>query len=354
MGATLCYHPGFGALSPAVKPLTFSVLRLLSNTDFRSGEEIANLLGVSRASVSNALADLEGLNLGVFKLRGRGYRLAEPLDWLDADKIRSALAKRNVTYALEIADVVDSTNAVLMRKAAEGAPHGSCMAAELQTQGKGRRGRAWEAAIGGGLTFSVLWRFNQGISQLSGLSLAVGVALVRALKELGLASAALKWPNDLVHGYRKMGGILIELQGEALGPAAAVIGIGINIALNAATKDRIDQAVTDLTVAFGEAPPRNAVFIGVLAHLHDVLSEFERSGFPALREEWQEAHAYQGRAVSLFLPSGSQERGEVQGVADDGALLVRTPTGVQRFASGEISLRAVPGGARPARAELEN
>lgn len=323
-----------------MKPLTFSVLRLLSGTEFRSGEEIARLLGISRASVSNALADLEGLDIGVFKVRGRGYRLAEPIDWLDAAAIEAALVQRQAAFDLQVADVVHSTNAVLMERAAAGAPHRSCVVAEVQTQGRGRRGRRWEGSIGGGLTFSVLWRFNQGVSQLSGLSLAVGVALVRALEEVGVREAALKWPNDLLHGFRKLGGILIELQGDALGPAAAVIGIGVNVRLSEQARDRIDQAVTDLSAVLAEPPSRNQLLGLILSHLHDVLVAFEGAGFAALREEWQAAHAYHSRPVSLFLPSGAQERGEVVGVADDGALLVRTPEGVQRFASGEISLRA--------------
>jgi len=322
-----------------VKPLTFSVLRLLSSAEFRSGEEMAALLGVSRASVSNALADLERLEIKVFKVRGRGYRLAEPIEWLDAAVVNALLAGKHLACEVTVADVVNSTNAVLMQQATLGAPHGRCVAAELQTQGRGRRGRGWEAAVGGGLTFSVLWRFNQGMAQLSGLSLAVGVALVRALTEAGVDRASLKWPNDLLHGYRKLGGILVELQGEALGPALAVIGIGLNVRLSQSVRDRIDQAVTDVHGVLGTTPSRNALLAGILGHLHDVLTQFEREGFVSLRDEWQAAHAYQQRTVSLFLPTGQEERGEVQGVADDGALLVRTHAGVKRFASGEISLR---------------
>jgi BirA family biotin operon repressor/biotin-[acetyl-CoA-carboxylase] ligase len=327
-----------------VKPLTFSVLRLLSSAEFRSGEEIAGVLGISRASVSNALADLEGLDVGVFKVRGRGYRLAEPIEWLEAGAIHAALAPRRASFDVEVVDVAHSTNALLTARAAAGGPHRTCVAAEVQTQGRGRRGRSWEGSVGGSLTFSVLWRFNQGVSQLSGLSLAVGVALVRALNEFGVPDAALKWPNDLLHGFRKMGGILIELQGDALGPAAAVIGIGLNIRLSEQVRDRIDQAVTDLASVLGEPPSRNQLLGLILAHLHDVLAEFEQAGFAALREEWQAAHAYHGRPVTLFLPSRVQERGVVAGVAEDGALLVRTRAGVERFASGEISLRAAAAG----------
>lgn len=319
--------------------LTFSALRLLSHTEFRSGEEIAAQLGVSRATVSNALADLTDDEIRIFKLRGRGYRLAEPIEWLDAGVVQAFLGEAAAEFELEVVDTVESTNTLLLRKAALGAPHASVLVAEYQTQGKGRRGRRWEACLGGTLTFSLLWRFNQGIAQLGGLSLAVGVALIRAMKGLGVADAAVKWPNDVIHHYRKLGGILIELQGEALGPAAAVIGVGLNLRLGEDTKGRIDQAVTDVRELVGGVPARNELLASLLRNLGDVLREFEQAGFAALREEWEAAHAYHRRGVALFLPSGERETGEVQGVAEDGALLVETGAGVKRFAAGEISLR---------------
>jgi BirA family biotin operon repressor/biotin-[acetyl-CoA-carboxylase] ligase len=241
---------------------------------------------------------------------------------------------------MEVADVVASTNTVLLHKAALGAPHASVLAAEYQTQGKGRRGRSWETTLGGALTFSLLWRFNHGIAQLGGLSLAVAVALIRAMRDIGLHEAAVKWPNDLIHRYRKVAGILIELQGEALGPAAAVIGVGVNLRLSEAARQRIDQAVTDMQSVLGAAPPRNELLAKLLLHMEAVLRQYEEQGFAALRDEWQRAHAYEGRTVALALPSGVRETGEVRGVAEDGALLVHTSGGLRRFAAGEISLRA--------------
>lgn len=320
--------------------LTFSVLRLLSHTDFRSGEEIAALLGVSRASISNALADLGEFGVEVFKLRGQGYRLEQPIEWLDVAALSDALGDSRTAFNLEVADVVASTNTLLLQKAALGAPHASVLAAEHQTQGKGRRGRSWETTLGGSLTFSMLWRFNHGIAQLGGLSLAVGVALIRAMKEIGIDDAAVKWPNDLIHRYRKIAGILIELQGEALGPAAAVIGVGLNLRLGDAAKQRIDQAVTDVQGVLGGIPPRNELLALLLVHMRDVLQQFEEEGFASLREEWQAAHAYHERPVALLLPSGLRESGHVRGVAEDGTLLVDTGAGPRRFAAGEISLRA--------------
>lgn len=320
--------------------LTFSALRLLSYSEFRSGEEIASRLGVSRASISNALADLAEFGVEVFKLRGRGYRLAEPIEWLDEAALADALGDAKSAFSLQVADVVESTNTLLLQKAALGAPHASVVAAEYQTQGKGRRGRRWETTLGGALTFSVLWRFNHGISQLGGLSLAVGVALIRAMRQIGVNDAAVKWPNDLIHHYRKVAGILIELQGEALGPAAAVIGIGLNLRLSDPAKQRIDQAVTDVQGVLGAMPPRNELLALLLVQMGEVLRQFEEEGFASLREEWEAAHAYQGRSVALLLPSGLRESGEVRGVAEDGTLLVDTGAGPRRFAAGEISLRA--------------
>ena len=219
------------------------------------------------------------------------------------------------------------------------APHGSCLAAELQRHGRGRRGRIWHASLGGALTFSVLWRFNQGAGYLSGLSLAVGVALMRALIGSNIADVALKWPNDVLHNYRKLAGVLIELQGEALGPSTVIIGIGLNLRLPDRVKEQIDQAVVDIDAISTVIPDRNRLFAQILSQLADVLQQFEAGGFAALREEWLRYHVYQDKPVSIALPNGTRQLGQVVGVSEDGALLVRTANGIQQYASGEISLR---------------
>jgi BirA family biotin operon repressor/biotin-[acetyl-CoA-carboxylase] ligase len=272
-------------------------------------------------------------------VRGRGYCLPQPIEWLERDGILAALGDKAEKFILEIADTLDSTNRQLSRRVVENAPHGVVLATELQTQGRGRRGRTWHAGLGSGLAFSLLWRFNQGAGALSGLSLAVGVALIRALKQAGIHDAALKWPNDVLHNFRKLAGILIELQGDMLGPSAAVIGIGLNFHLNDALKDRIDQAVVDMHALTDGAARRNLLFAQLLGELAEVLEIFETQGFAALRDEWQEYHAYQGKPVQLLLPDGSRHEGEVLGVTEDGSLLVYGNGGTQRYAAGEISLR---------------
>ena len=319
--------------------LTFPILRLLADGQFRSGEAIAKRFGVTRATVWNAVQHAEELGVQVYSVRGKGYRLPERLDFLDHARIAEGLGEASGQFTLELHDLIESTNSLLMRRAAESAPHGTCVAAELQQAGRGRRGRAWHSGLGTGLTFSLLWRFNQGAGALSGLSLAVGVGLSRALREMGISGITLKWPNDVLHQHRKLAGILIELQGEMLGPSAAVIGIGLNVQMPFEARDAIGQPVTDLAEIAAQPVDRNQLLATVLRHLAEVLGEFEQEGFAALRTEWQNQHAYHGQPVRLLLPDGGELAAVVAGVAEDGSLLADAGSGLQRFSSAEISVR---------------
>ncbi len=320
--------------------LTFQALRMLADGEFRSGETMARVLGVSRASVWNALHALDASGIEVFKVRGRGYRLAEPLSLLAADAVVSALGASAPRFAVEVVDSVESTNSLLMGRAAAGAASGTVIAAEWQTQGRGRRGRAWHALPGAALTFSVLWRFEQGAGALAGLSLAVGLAVTRALAQCGMREAGLKWPNDVLWRGRKLAGILIEMQGDMLGPSAAVIGIGLNCRMPAALLDRIDQPAVDVATACGTPPERNRLLAGLLTELDTILTEFSREGFASFRDEWQACHVFQGKPVKIALPDGGIVNGTAEGVAENGALLLATQSGQLRFHSGEVSLRA--------------
>jgi BirA family biotin operon repressor/biotin-[acetyl-CoA-carboxylase] ligase len=324
----------------APTPLTFRALHLLSAEGFRSGEQLASSLGVSRTSVWKAFRDLEAAGVTLLRKRGCGYRLATAIDWLDSARVGRHLGAHRNTYELRTIDVVESTNTTLLQHAVAGAPAGLMLAAELQTRGRGRRGRAWYAGLGGALTFSVLWRFEQGAGFLAGLGLAVGVALVRALRSVGVEGAMLKWPNDLLVRHQKLAGTLVEIQGDVLGPSVAVVGVGINFRLDASTRERVDQAATDL-VGVGVTHDRNGVLGRVLWHLAEVLNAFRDHGFGPLRDEWESYHVYAGRAVAVRLPNGSREEGTVAGADDDGALLLQTRSGLRRFHSGEVSLRAI-------------
>ena len=326
--------------------LTFPILRLLTDGKFHSGEDIAQQLKVSRATVWNALQAAEKLGVEIFSVRGRGYKLPQAVTLLDEQAVLNAIGEHRAWFNLEIHDHLESTNSYMMKKLSGGQSHASCVAANLQSNGRGRRGRSWQAGLGASLTFSLLWRFQCGASALSGLSLAVGVALIRALHSFGIDQAQLKWPNDVLivannQPPEKLAGILIELQGDMEGPSAAVIGVGINLNLPTKIKERIDQPATDIASVVTSNINPNELLGVILKNLADVLSHFEQQGFTSLRDEWTKHHAYHQQPVKMLHPDGRETFGTVNGVADDGILLINTALGEQRFSSGEISLRAL-------------
>ena len=318
----------------------FDLLRVLADADFHSGPDLARRLGASRGGVSRALRELEDLGIDLLKVPGRGYRMVAPYDWLDAAAVGALLGAQARHFRLELLDTCASTNTLMLERARAGAPSGSVIACELQSAGRGRRGNAWQSGLGDSLIFSLLWRFDKGAAGLSGLSLAAGVAAARSLAALGVEGVQLKWPNDLLHAGRKLGGILIELQGGAAGPAAAVIGIGLNLRLTESLRDAIAQPVTDIASIAAKLPRRNHLLAALLAELAQVLQLFAAQGFAPLREEWAARHAHQGKAATLSSGDGKSVSGRAVGVDQDGALLLETARGVERFLSGELSLRS--------------
>jgi BirA family biotin operon repressor/biotin-[acetyl-CoA-carboxylase] ligase len=321
--------------------LTFPILKLLTDGKFHSGEAIAQHFNVSRATIWNALQNAEALGIEIFSVRGRGYKLPQAVTLLDEASIYNAIGATQPWLKMEIHDCLESTNTYLMQKLSGGQTHASCVATNLQTKGRGRRGRSWQAGLGASLTFSLLWRFQCGAASLSGLSLAVGVALIRALHGMGIQQAQLKWPNDVLINREKLAGILIELQGDMDGPSSAVIGIGINLNLSTHVKQQIDQPVIDLASVTTQAINPNVLLGELLKHLADVLRDFEKNGFKNLRPEWLHHHAYHLQPVRMLMPDGREVHGIVQGIAEDGTLLVETANGLQPFTSGEISLRNI-------------
>lgn len=315
--------------------LAFDVLRALSDGKFHSGETIARELGCSRTLIWQAVHAIENdFGIPVFSVRGQGYRLERPFDWLDVASIRAGLdAAAADVWTVAVADEVDSTNTQLMTHATSGGLHGLVLAAERQSAGRGRLGRRWQARIGDCLMFSILWRFDRGLAELAGLSLAVGLALARVLRRLG-APVELKWPNDLLLQGRKLAGILIELSGDALGPAAVVIGIGLNL-VTPAEVDQPVAALSDCDIAIS----RNVLLAQLLNELSLVLSEFNQAGFAPFAEEWMQLSTHQDEPVRLSFSHHEPIEGIARGVAENGALLVDTPAGRQVFHVGEVSLR---------------
>lgn len=317
----------------------FPILRRLSDGRFHSGEALASEFGLSRSSIFNALSQAEAMGLKLHAVRGRGYRLPEAVEWLDASAVAHHLGSAAGAYAIHVLDSVDSTNTALMAAALNGAPDGTLYCAEHQHAGKGRRGRQWHSAPGGSLTFSVLLRFDTGLQSLAGLSLVVGLAMARAVNRHSRHPTRLKWPNDMLVDYRKLGGILVEVQGDIDGAALAVVGVGMNLRLNEAQRQAVDQAVVDLA-EMGVTVGRNQLLADCLRELDGVLAAFRVDGFVALREAWMAMDAYAGRPVLLNLPDARRIQGVAAGVDETGAFLLRDDRGkTTAYSGGEISLR---------------
>lgn len=317
------------------------LLRLLSDGQFHSGAALGGALGIGRSAVWKQVRAVEALGIEVHALRGKGYRLARPLELLDADVIRAALKSPCAARLgdIELFPCIDSTNRHLMDRAAAGLAGPHVCLAECQTAGRGRRGRTWVSPFGRNLYLSMLWRFEVGADALPALSLAVGVAIARALEDMDVGGLGIKWPNDLYHDGKKIGGLLIELAGEASGPWDAVVGVGLNVDMSVSDDAAIDQPWTDLRTALGRSPGRNRVAAAVIDALLTALGRFEQGGFAEFRDAFARFDLTRGREVELHHGAHDVRRGRSLGVSEHGALLVECEGGVRQVTSGEISLR---------------
>ena len=305
-----------------------------------SGASLARELGITRSAVWKRIESLRQAGVEVEAQPGRGYVLARPVQLLDATRLTAALspAARGELAALEVLFDTDSTNAQALRAPLPARGCGVWFA-ERQSAGRGRRGRTWASPLAAHVCLSLSRRFEGGIASLQGLSLAVGVAAVEALHALGYRSAGLKWPNDLVADGRKLGGILVEIGGDAGGPLRVVVGLGINVAMPAAAARDIDQPWCDLAGLSGGAPDRHAVCVALLDVLLPMLARFEREGLAPWLERWARHDLLAGRAVRV-VEGGRVYEGIAVGIAEDGALRLRGTDGERRCHAGEASLRA--------------
>jgi BirA family biotin operon repressor/biotin-[acetyl-CoA-carboxylase] ligase len=323
------------------------VIRLLADGEWHSGEALAGVLGISRAAVCKAVHKAgKALGLQIRSQRGRGYRLAEPLELLDAERILSGLSRdaRHRVQRLEILDDIDSTNAHLMAEGHAGAASGTLCLAERQSAGRGRRGRPWVSPFGSNIYLSLLWRYAAGPAELGGLSLAAGAAVAAVLEEEGVEEIALKWPNDVLWRRRKLAGLLLEVAAETHGPSLVVIGLGLNTRLRGGLADAIEQPWVDLEEILGPGGySRNRLVVRLADALTAVLEGYARDGPAPFLARWDHFDLYRGEPVEIRL--GEQViRGVQEGITPDGALRLRVDGVIRAFRAGEVSLRAGTGG----------
>lgn len=312
-----------------------TLLKLLKDGRFHSGQALGVALGVSRSAVWKQLQLLEAeLGLSIHKVRGRGYQLAAPLTLLDPVSISEATP--SCDWSVLVFDSTDSTNAEALRAIERGRAAPFLVLAERQTAGRGRRGRKWVSPFAENVYYSLVLRIEGGMRQLEGLSLVVGLGVMQALRELGVSAAGLKWPNDVLVGQKKIAGILLELVGDPADVCHVVLGVGINV--NMQMTDEVDQQWTSMRLETGKVFDRNQMVAVLSEKLQGYLHRHQVEGFSAIQSEWEQNHLWQGRAVSL-IAGVKQIDGEVLGIDKQGALRLKVDGVEKSFSGGELSLR---------------
>ncbi|NYH09581.1 bifunctional biotin--[acetyl-CoA-carboxylase] ligase/biotin operon repressor BirA [Pseudomonas moraviensis] len=310
-----------------------TLLNLLKDGRFHSGQALGVALGISRSAVWKQLQHLEAeLGLSIHKVRGRGYQLASPLTLLDSLEIEGSLPG----WSVSIFDSVDSTNAESLRAVDRGQAAPFLVLAERQSSGRGRRGRKWVSPFAENLYYSLVLRIDGGMRQLEGLSLVVGLAVMQTLHALGVPGAGLKWPNDVLVGRKKIAGILLELVGDPADVCHVVLGIGINVNMQAT--DEVDQQWTSMRLESGKSCDRNVLAVELSKQLQLYLHRHQSGGFSSLQSEWEASHLWQGQPVSLTA-GVSQVDGVVLGIDNQGALRLKVDGVEKVFSGGELSLR---------------
>lgn len=325
------------------------LLAMLAEGPFYSGEQLAKKLKISRGGVWKLVRSLKALGVDIESVPRQGYRLPRAVDLLDKETIATSLppATRALMQRFDVLLTVDSTNRHVADLAAPEPGKFQLCTAEVQNAGRGRRGRSWLAPFGSGICMSMGWQFAEPPPTFSALSLAVGVAVVKAFARVGIQGVGLKWPNDLQWQNRKLGGILIEMRGESEGPSQVIIGIGINMQMPSAIRMQLAEREAALIADVHEilrdqTPTRNVLIGAIVAELLRMLQTFTVRGFAPFHDEWHGLDTLANAPVKVI--SGSQSTfGTARGVEADGTLLVEVNGELRKFVSGEVSLRAAKG-----------
>ncbi len=320
------------------------LIQLLSDGEFHSGEELGDMLGVSRAAVWKKVQSLMAIGLTLDAVRGKGYRLPAAVELLNGEMISPYLSQEaEQKVALDLKISIPSTNDAVRSVKTHNKPVQVCIA-EHQSAGRGRRGRHWASPFGTSLYYSLLCHNENGFAALDGLSLAVGLTVLQTLESQGVTGLCLKWPNDILARTptgegQKLGGVLLEVSGDPVGACEIVIGIGINLVLPLADREGIDQPVTDVQSLSADHISKNELAGRLTTNMIDMLQIFQEKGFAAFKDAWQSCDAFAGQRVALS--AGDQVIvGVAAGVSESGAVLITDEDGViTAHAGGEISLR---------------
>ncbi|MEW8627179.1 MAG: bifunctional biotin--[acetyl-CoA-carboxylase] ligase/biotin operon repressor BirA [Candidatus Thiodiazotropha sp.] len=324
------------------------LINKMADGRFHSGQELGEMLGISRAGVWKRLQKIkQKYGLQVDAVKGRGYRLQESLDLLNRDSIEKVLKELGIEPPpVEVHTTIDSTNAWLMQQAALGIKSGTVCLAEQQSGGKGRHGRHWVSPFGRNLYYSMLLRFDLAPAQVAGLSLTSAIAVLRLLRQMNCHQAGLKWPNDVLWQGRKLAGLLLQVSGESSGPSQVVIGVGLNLGMGQ-YGEAIDQPWADLSQIPQVKPyNRNELAARLTMHLRDVAEQYLQQGLAGFIDEWHEYDLYLGKQV-VISSANNMHTGIHMGIDETGGIRIETEGEIRTFHAGEVSLRAMTKDPKP-------
>jgi len=317
------------------------ILVVLSDGKFHSGKTIAQELNCSRSLIWKKINNLRvHYDLEVFAVRGKGYKLIHPIEFLKKTSITKFISKTQLKSLnqIHIIKSTNSTNTLAINSNPE-LNKGIAWFAEHQNMGKGRRGREWHSPFGRNIYFSLAWKFNISLAEISSLSVAVGATLASLLFENGLRKHELKWPNDLLLNKSKLAGILLEAQGEANGPTTVAIGIGLNLNMSNADKKNINQPFIGLRQA-NFVTTRNEIAGRLLNSMVDMCHRFSVLGLEPFLETWNRFDKLMGRNVRVISPSKVEE-GTYLGLSENGGCRLMIQNKEKTFYAGELSLRTL-------------
>lgn len=302
-----------------------------------SGERISQHLKVTRSAIWKQIKLLKEEGFVIEAQTKTGYRLLKTPLTLNEWVLRQALPTTSLGCVIELMDVLSSTNERAKELARLGAVHGQIVLANRQSSGRGRMQRKWESPSGG-LWMSVVLRPKLSLADASKITLAAGVAIANALRELFQLSIGIKWPNDLIYQGKKLAGILGEVVGEWNAVQTLIIGIGLNANFQREELSGSFNAIT-LQEILGYNVDLNSLTAAILKHLEIELLSLEKNGFEDLRSKWMDRAVGIGDEV-MIMQGEKTLQGVLKGISMDGALILETKDGEKSFTAGEIQLRS--------------
>jgi BirA family transcriptional regulator, biotin operon repressor / biotin---[acetyl-CoA-carboxylase] ligase len=314
-----------------------STLSLLADGKFHSDKEISKFLGVPYKMAPEVLKQILDPSINLEVINDKNYRISGGLELLDASYIINELGEaKQLLSQLEVLTLVDSTNNYLLNKTEYIGNY--AVFAEQQTAGRGQFQRTWYSNFGKNIALSLLWQFSNPFSKLAGLTLAVGIAVVKALEEYGLKRIQLKWPNDIMYEGKKLAGILIESRFIERKLQKMVIGIGLNLYDPSTHSPTKAQAITSIFSLQNSPPRRNQLAVFILKNLIRTLIEFEMKGFDYFIQDWQRLDNLAGKLVTIQNRSNFIE-GIGRGINTQGQLCIQIKNKIHYFNNGEIRVK---------------